>query len=30
MMYVTPGQSKTTQGEPVTEEVYRGELRTEN
>ena len=24
MMYVTLGQSKTTQGEPVTDEVYRG------
>ena len=24
MMYVTLGQSKTTQGDPVTEEVYRG------
>jgi len=24
MMYVTMGQSKTTQGEPVTEEAYRG------
>ena len=28
MMYVTLGQSKTTQGEPVTEEVYRGKVES--